>query len=266
MSDFYNRAYNYYGIQGTPTVIYDGWAFQASPSYANSRGYFDMRKDTIPKVTISLAGTFYNSGAKTGTVKAHIVNVSGTSLTGVVHVLITETNISYSGSTYYDVARVIIPYGGTTKNLSVGASTDVSQNFTISSGWNVSNCNIVVWYQKTSGKGVQVCQGAKTSVMNVAVEENSDKNTFSVKVSPNPFTSNTNVFYSIENKEKVSVGIYDVTGKLVKQIVNGEQDAGSYTAYWNGENELGNKIGNGIYFCVVNTGSHKNVSKIMSLK
>ncbi|MDD5528913.1 MAG: FlgD immunoglobulin-like domain containing protein [bacterium] len=267
-----SRAYTYYGIPGTPFVLYDGWANQGAPSYADSRWYFDTLKlvAPTPKVTIDLAGTFYNPGAKTGTVKAHVVNVSGVALSGVVHVLITETNISYTWqgqSMLYDVVRSMLPsYSGTTKNLAVGASTDVTQSFTIGGSWNASNCNVVVWYQKTSGKGIQVCQGAKKSITSIAAEENSNKNTFTVKISPNPFTSNANVCYSIEKKENVQVGIYDIAGKLVKQLVNGEQDAGSHTAYWDGKNDLGNKIGAGIYFCVVNSGSHKNVSKIMSVR
>ena len=249
-------------MSGTPTTVCDGIIGRTGTTYSTFRTDFNTRKVVAPQLTIDLSNSYYNSSARNGYVTAHITNVSGVSISGLLYIAITETNLSG----YYDVARDLLRAAGSPVSLAAGASLDSTKYFVISSGggWNPSNCSIVAFVQNTSTG--EIYQGAKIPVTSIAAEENSNKNTFAVKVSPNPFTSNTNVFYSIENKEKVSVGIYDVTGKLVKQLVNEEQDAGSYTAYWNGKNELGNKMGTGIYFCVVNAGSHKNVSKILSIK
>ncbi|MDD2890914.1 MAG: FlgD immunoglobulin-like domain containing protein [bacterium] len=239
----------------------DGIIGRTGTTYSTFRTDFNTRKVVAPKVTIDLSKSYYNPSARNGYVTAHITNVSGSSLSGLLYIAITETNLSG----YYDVARDLLRAAGSPVSLAAGASLDSTKYFVISSsgGWNPSNCSIVAFVQNGAG---EIYQGAKVPVTSIAVEENSNKNTFAVKVSPNPFTLNTNVCYSIENKEKVQVGIYDVTGKLVRQLVDGEQDAGSHTAYWNGKNDLGNKIGTGIYFCVVNTGIHKNVSKILSIK
>jgi hypothetical protein len=242
--------------------VCDGIIGRTSTTYSTFRTDFNTRKVVAPKVTIDLSKSYYNSSARNGYVTAHITNVSGSSLSGLLYIAITETNLSG----YYDVARDLLRAAGSPISLASDASLDSTKNFVISSGggWNPSNCSIVAFVQNTSTG--EIYQGAKISVMSIATEENSNKNTFAVKVSPNPFTSNTNVCYSIEKKENVKIGIFDITGKLVKQLVNSEQDMGAHTAYWNGKNELGNKIGAGIYFCVVNSGSHKNVSKILAVR
>ncbi|MDD5528912.1 MAG: FlgD immunoglobulin-like domain containing protein [bacterium] len=240
----------------------DGIIGRTGTTYSTFRTDFNTRKVVAPKVTIDLSKSFYNPSTRKGYVTAHITNVSGSSLSGLLYIAITETNLSG----YYDVLRDLLRAAGSPVSLAAGASLDSTKDFGISSGggWNPSNCSIVAFIQNTSTG--EIYQGAKISVTSIATEETSNKNTFTVKVSPNPFTSNTNVCYSIEKKEKVQVGIYDIAGKLVKQLVNSEQDAGTHTAYWDGKNDLGNKIGAGIYFCVVNSGNRKNVSKILAVR
>jgi len=58
------------------------------------------------------------------------------------------------------------------------------------------------------------------------------------------------VEYELAHSSKISIGIYDMQKNLVKTIANNfEQSAGKHQAsFWNGCDENGNDVGNGIYF------------------
>jgi hypothetical protein len=65
---------------------------------------------------------------------------------------------------------------------------------------------------------------------------------------PNPFRQLTTIDYSIPKTGKVTLRVYDVTGRMVKQLVNKEQRAGVYTANWEGNTPNGRKLATGVYF------------------
>jgi len=57
-----------------------------------------------------------------------------------------------------------------------------------------------------------------------------------VEVYPNPFTISTKISFEIKNGGQVELGIYDVHGKLVSQLIDDKIQAGIHTATWNGDN------------------------------
>jgi hypothetical protein len=83
---------------------------------------------------------------------------------------------------------------------------------------------------------------------------------------PNPFTNHTMISYNIAHRGNVAVEIYDAAGRLVKTLVNGEQNIGSYTLQWNGKDEKGNRVAQGIYFCQLKTDNTTAVRKLAIIK
>jgi len=75
----------------------------------------------------------------------------------------------------------------------------------------------------------------------VGVEDLEEINSF--KAFPNPSNGITNFQYELQNAADVGLNIYDVTGKLVDQILNQTQPSGTHQAIW----EAG-ETPNGIYF------------------
>ncbi len=65
---------------------------------------------------------------------------------------------------------------------------------------------------------------------------------------PNPFNPRTKITFSIRKRGLVSVEIYDVKGRLVKTLVNGELVPRSYETEWFGENAEGESVASGVYF------------------
>jgi hypothetical protein len=65
---------------------------------------------------------------------------------------------------------------------------------------------------------------------------------------PNPTRGTTAVNYALAQAGHVQLGVYDVSGRLVRRLVDGEQRAGTETTVWNGTDESGAKLGAGVYF------------------
>jgi len=71
---------------------------------------------------------------------------------------------------------------------------------------------------------------------------------------PNPFNSSTVIRYSLPNVSEsytVKLTIYDMLGRVVKQLVNKNQKSGSYSVQWNGADMNGNTVSSGLYVYVL---------------
>ena len=88
---------------------------------------------------------------------------------------------------------------------------------------------------------------------------------------PNPFNPETWIPYQLSEDSPVSVSIYDTTGRLVRTLSLGFQSAGFYNsreraAYWDGRNEIGERVASGIYFYQLTTPSFHQVKRMLILK
>ena len=66
---------------------------------------------------------------------------------------------------------------------------------------------------------------------------------------PNPFNPVTTIEYGVPDISKIELAIYDILGRRVRLLVNGTLNPGNYRIIWNGKNELGEQLPNGVYFC-----------------
>lgn len=85
---------------------------------------------------------------------------------------------------------------------------------------------------------------------------------------PNPFNSQTRFEYSVSVQDPVYLTIYDIRGRLVRTLVDGERKSPGtmHTIDWNGRNNTGNAISSGAYFVQLNNGRNHTVQKVMYLK
>ncbi|MEO0092079.1 MAG: T9SS type A sorting domain-containing protein [candidate division WOR-3 bacterium] len=77
----------------------------------------------------------------------------------------------------------------------------------------------------------------------IMTSEITTKLTFKFDVTPNPFTKLTTIRYTVPVSGKVSIKLYNATGRLIETITDGNLNAGSYTATLNAKN-----LTQGIYF------------------
>lgn len=83
---------------------------------------------------------------------------------------------------------------------------------------------------------------------------------------PNPFNPTTIIRYTIPRSAKVEIVIYNTLGQKVKTLLSQFQKAGHYSVIWNAKNDVGEKVGSGIYYYTIKAGKHSMVRKMLLLK
>ena len=86
---------------------------------------------------------------------------------------------------------------------------------------------------------------------------------------PNPFNPSTTIEFQIPVVDQAaevstSLRIYDMSGRLVRTLVNQNLSPGYYTELWNGLNDSGSKVSSGVYFYTLKAGDFQN-RKMMTL-
>ena len=85
---------------------------------------------------------------------------------------------------------------------------------------------------------------------------------------PNPFNPETWLPYQLANDAEVVIRIYSATGQLVRNMDLGFQQAGYYigrsrAAYWDGRNDLGERLASGVYFYELRTPESSTTRKMV---
>ena len=88
---------------------------------------------------------------------------------------------------------------------------------------------------------------------------------------PNPFNPETWIPYQLSKPTDVTVSIYSVDGRLVRTLALGHQSAGVYqnksrAAYWDGRNDVGERVASGVYFYTFTAGSFTAIRKMLIRK
>ena len=83
---------------------------------------------------------------------------------------------------------------------------------------------------------------------------------------PNPFNPVTNLSYDLPEDAMVNITIYDMMGKVVTTLVNGQQSAGYKTLQWNATNNGGHPISAGLYIYTIQAGTFNQTRKMILLK
>jgi hypothetical protein len=66
--------------------------------------------------------------------------------------------------------------------------------------------------------------------------------------SPNPCGGITSISFSLPVASRVKLSVYNITGQLVKTLVDGQAGAGHHSTAWNGRDQGGQAAATGIYF------------------
>ncbi|MBU8869304.1 MAG: carboxypeptidase regulatory-like domain-containing protein [Gemmatimonadales bacterium] len=118
---------------------------------------------------------------------------------------------------------------------------------------------------------VNVSWGAAT-VMDVALDPDSSSTDFprplvaSVEAWPNPFNGGTSVHFTNSDPGLVTVGIYDLQGRLVRLLASGEMQVDQYVEHWDGRDDKGVAVGSGVYFARMVAGAREASAKLVLIK
>ncbi len=83
---------------------------------------------------------------------------------------------------------------------------------------------------------------------------------------PNPFSSKTNIRYSVKSPCSIEIYVCNIKGNVVKNIVKSKSGKGDYTINWDGTDNAGKKVGSGIYYLFMKADSYQACKKIVFVK
>ncbi|RKZ31700.1 hypothetical protein DRQ36_01125 [bacterium] len=83
---------------------------------------------------------------------------------------------------------------------------------------------------------------------------------------PNPFNAATRLRFALPEDSEITLSIYDITGRSVRKLVEGETPAGYHRAVWDGRTDAGKELPSGIYFSVLKTGDRVFNRKLLLIK
>lgn len=83
---------------------------------------------------------------------------------------------------------------------------------------------------------------------------------------PNPFNPQTVVEYTLNGAQHVDLAVYDLRGRLVRQLEHGERAAGIHSVVWRGQDDHGRRMPTGAYLVRFVAGSHQQSERILLVK
>ncbi len=83
---------------------------------------------------------------------------------------------------------------------------------------------------------------------------------------PNPFNPATTIGFDLPEAGSVRLSVYDLLGREVVTLLNGDRAAGHHTVNWNARDARGQPVSSGIYFYRLEAGSNKLSQKMLLSK
>ncbi len=83
---------------------------------------------------------------------------------------------------------------------------------------------------------------------------------------PNPFNPRVMISFSLAKAGHATLDIYDISGRRLRTLLDGQQEAGAHELEWNGRNDDGRRLASGVYFLRFEAGDVEEREKLLLLK
>jgi DNA-binding beta-propeller fold protein YncE len=83
---------------------------------------------------------------------------------------------------------------------------------------------------------------------------------------PNPFTERTTIAFDVPLAEHATLQVYDVSGRLVRTLVDGTVEPGRYRPIWDGRDAAGRLTSPGVYLISLKSGDFSAARKLVRLR
>ena len=92
------------------------------------------------------------------------------------------------------------------------------------------------------------------------------KETELMLVYPNPMSNELSIEYNVQSAGMVTIGIYDITGRLVQTLTNGYKLPGGHIVQWNADNTNSTEMPDGTYFIRMQTENNTQTTKVILMR
>jgi hypothetical protein len=93
-------------------------------------------------------------------------------------------------------------------------------------------------------------------------DEACDSGPIRLEASPNPFRSGVTLAFNLPEAAPVDLSIFDATGRRVRELLQGNETAGSHAIVWNRETAAGPGLVSGVYFCRLSAGASSRTIRL----
>jgi len=83
---------------------------------------------------------------------------------------------------------------------------------------------------------------------------------------PNPFNNSTQIEFGLSKSGRISISIYDVSGRWITNLTEQNWPSGTHFLKWNGQNFYGKMVPSGSYLVVIKTAEFTGSKKVLLLK
>lgn len=83
---------------------------------------------------------------------------------------------------------------------------------------------------------------------------------------PNPFNPTTSIRFDLPQTVHVTIAIYDLNGRRVRQLLNQVKPAGAHAIFWDATNDYAQSVASGLYYIKMIAGDYQNVKRLTFLK
>jgi hypothetical protein len=80
---------------------------------------------------------------------------------------------------------------------------------------------------------------------------------------PNPMGATTEINYRTVGTDPIRLEIHDVSGRMVRLLTDRSQRPGDHTLVWDGRDDGGNEVPDGVYFCRLATGGQTVTARVV---
>ncbi|MBU8920824.1 MAG: T9SS type A sorting domain-containing protein [Bacteroidales bacterium] len=83
--------------------------------------------------------------------------------------------------------------------------------------------------------------------------------------SPNPFKYGTEIRFYIPAPAQVRLCVYDLSGRIIANILGQPEEPGYHLEHWDGKNDSGSRIPPGVYFLNLTVNDESMSRKVVIL-
>ena len=161
--------------------------------------------------------------------------------------------LGISGYTSYEYKIILNANGDGSVQIPFGDYTKVVL-IPVVDEWVSSASNLTYTYTATlTSNPVDVAENSGLVPMNYRLFD----------PSPNPISSRTELKFQVPEAVCVSLKVFDGSGRVVRDLFEGNADVGIHTLTWDGRDDFGDHLANGLYFCTMTAGDYVGTSKLI---